>query len=312
MKIKTMTKLVSNFIKTHKSEIATGAGIALEVTAIATSINATIKAKAEFDATKDKIDDMWKSIESLEAGEYREMEQKKAEKEEKKMIRKTARKVLRYYVWTAAATVGSIGCYIYSVKNGRKEIRNLSAALAAEVAARNYEKKKAKEILTEDQYNELYHGIKKVGFREGEDGKEYTQYDFCTPVDNGFNSVVGPQKIAVSKHALIFDERCLEWVKNWDYCRTWIRNAEEYCCDKVLHNGYITMNEIREYFGLPGLDECQNLGVVFDKARAMSQVEFEVFEMCTPGRDEMPTFVIDINYTDISGKINQAIRDLNE
>ena len=309
-----MVKLTKNFAKEHKSEIATGIGIIAEAACVGLTINATCKAKDEAAGTKKTIEELWARVEAMEVSPEREEAQKEAEKEEKKLIRACGRKIARYYVWTAATFALSIGCYIFSVKNGRKEIRNLSAALAAEVAARKAEKKRAKNLLSEDQYNELYYGIKKSGKTiEDENGNEFETYEYCVPSDNNFDNVVGTQKVAVSPQAFIFDKNCCEWTPSWAYCKTWILKVWDWANGEVLKEGYVGMNAIRMKFGRPALDECVNLGVVFDPEKGVEQVRFEIFEMDPPGNPyNNPIYLIDVNYEDIHGKINDAIRALNE
>lgn len=314
MKPSVYFKLAKNFVLTHKSEIATGVGIASEAACVALTIKATCNAKDEASRTKAKIDALWKEVEAMEKGPECEERQAEVEKEEKKLIRACGRKVAKYYIWTAATFALSVGCYIFSVKNGRKELKRVSAALAAEIAANNLRKEKAKKILTEDQYNELYYGIKKSGKTiEDENGKEFETYEYCIPTDNNFDNVIGQQKVAVSPQAFIFDKNCCEWTQNWSYCRTWILKVWDWANQEVLKEGYVGMNAIRKKFGLPALDECVNLGIVFNPKRAQNQVYFEIFEMDPPGNPyNNPIYLIDVNYENIYGKIDDAIRELNE
>lgn len=314
MKPSVYLKLAKNFVLTHKSEIATGVGIASEAACVALTIKATCNAKDEAARTKAKIDALWKEVEALEKGPECEERQAEVEKEEKKLIRACGRKVAKYYIWTAVTFGLSVGCYIFSVKNGRKELKRVTAALAAEVAANNLRKERAKKILSEDQYNELYYGIKKSGkTREDGKGEEVEQYEYCVPADNNFDNVIGPQKVAVSAHAVVYDKECKEWTRNWDYCRTFIRHVEDWANEQVLINGVVKLNDIRDQFGLPYQDECEDLGIIFNPERAQNQVYFEIFEMDPPGNPyDNPIFLIDINYENIRGRINNAIRILNE
>lgn len=314
MKPSVYFKLAKNFVLSHKSEIATGVGIAAEAACVALTINATCKAKDEAARTKAKIDALWKEVEAMEKGPECEERQAEVEKEEKKLIRACGRKVARYYIWTAATFALSVGCYVFSVKNGRKELKKVTAALAAEVAANNLRKERAKKILSEDQYNELYYGIKKSGkTREDSKGEEVEQYEYCVPCDNNFDNVIGQQKVAVSSQAIVYDKDCREWVRNWDYCKTFIRHVEDWANEQVLINGVVKLNDIRDRFGLPYLDECEDLGIIFNPDRAQHQVYFEIFEMDPPGNPyDNPIFLIDINYENIRGRINNAIRILNE
>lgn len=317
MKFHHIALVTKEFVKGHKSEIATGAGVILELAAVGLTARATVKAKADADALKKRLDILWAEVEALEEGPEREQQQKEMEKTEKKEIRKCVRHVARYYIWPGICTVGSIALFIFSVKNGRREIRNLSAALTAQLAAEKMRKERAKKMLTEDQFNELYYGIKKSGKTyEDKDGNEHELYEYCVPADNNFDAAVGPQKIAVSKHALIFDKNCREWTRNWDYCMSWIRKVEDWANQKVLSDGYVRLNDIREYLGdrtSDNWDESEDLGIVFHPEFAQAQVQFEVFEMMAPDQAwDDPRYVIDVNYENIRGKINGAIRALNE
>lgn len=317
IKFKQLVRLTSNFVKTHKSEIATAAGIGLEGATVYLTVKATIKAKAKADETKKRLDALWAEVEALEAGPEREERQKEMEQTEKKEIRKCGGYIAKSYIWAGLTFVGSVGCFLFSVKNSRKEIRNLSAALAAETALSNWRKKKAKDILTEDQYNELYYGIKKSGkTRETADGEEIEIYENCIPTDNNFDAVIGPQKIAVSKHAMFLSrENCLNdngigwWSCNPDYNRHHIKQTFEWANDNILEYGYVMNNEIFKQLNLPAKDECTDLGVVYKPERGKYQIQYELFEVDDPVTGEI-NFIVDFNYESIRDKINKAIIEL--
>ena len=320
-KFKMWGAMSKQFIRTYKSEIATGAGIAMEVAAVSLAARAGFRANRKYEEIKARIDEMHKQLDIMELGPEMEVKQQEFEKEEKKLMRDWGKQMIKDSVLPVVFTIGSIACYLLSVRNGRREIRRLGTALAAEIGANKLVKERGKKMLTEDQYNELFYGIKKSGeTREDMQGREIEQYEWCYPTDNNFDQVVGPQKIAVSKHAIVYEKGCAEWTSNWDYCRTWIVRVEEWANREVLKNGFVRLNDIRDRFGLPALDECEDLGIVFEPERAQHQVDFEVFEMNSPNsqyddrgyRRENPKFVIDINYEYIKGKINHAIAVLNE
>ncbi|MBO7451337.1 MAG: hypothetical protein J6U54_13315 [Clostridiales bacterium] len=320
IRFKHMVKMTEVFVKTHKSEIATAAGLALEGATVALTVKATIKATHRATDLRKRLDALWDEVEAMEEGPEREMRQEELEKTEKKEIRLCARDICKSYIWPAITFAGSVFCFVFSVHNARKEIRNLSAALAAETALSNWRKKKAKEILTEDQYNELYYGLKKSGkTREDKNGNEIEVYEFCNPEDNNFDAVIGPQKIAGSKYAMyLTPENCLNehgigfWCPhNPDYNRARIVQRMEWANDTVLHDGVVTNNEIYKQCEQKQIDECANLGIVFKPERGKSQVQYEIIEVDDPNYNDI-CFFVDFNYENIEGKINQAIIDLNK
>jgi len=315
MKLKLMATSARYWVKGHKNDLAMIGGATCEVAAVVLTAKSTIKAKNRADQLKKRLDIMWAEIESLEAGDERELKQKEMEKTEKKEIRVCVRQCAKDYALPAGALLASLLFYTLGAKGYRKDIRGLSGALAAEIAASKLRKERAKKLLTEDQYNELYYGLKKTdATHTDEKGHEIAVYENCIPVDGSVDDYVGKQTVGVSKYAMLLNkENCGTkgwWTRSWDYNRTYIRNrVEAWANDCVLEYGVVKMNEIRKQFDLPYLEECEDLGVLFKPERGKAQVVFDIFEV--DDKSGEPCFLVDINYEDTRGKISQAIKDLN-
>lgn len=316
MKLKLMATSAKYWVKGHKNDLAMIGGATCEVAAVVLTAKATIKAKSRADQLKKRLDIMWAEIESLEAGDERELKQKEAEKVEKKEIRTCVRQCAKDYALPAVALASSLVFYTLGAKGYRREIRGLSGALAAEIAASKIRKERAKKMLTEDQFNELYYGVKKSGdTHKDEEGNEISVYERCIPVGPDVEDSAGIQTVGVSKYAMLLNaENCGDkgwWTRSWDYNRTYIRNrVEDWANDCVLEYGVVKMNEIRKMFDLPYLEECEDLGIVFKPERANSQVVFDIYEI--DDKSGEPCFLVDVNYENVRGKINEAVRALKE
>lgn len=314
MKLKLMATSAKYWVKGHKNDLAMIGGATCEVAAVVLTAKATIKAKNRADQLKKRLDIMWAEIESLEVGDERELKQKEAEKVEKKEIRACVRQCAKDYALPAVTLVSSLVFYSLGAKGYRREIRGLSGALAAEIAASKLRKERAKKMLTEDQFNELYYGLKKSdSVHTDKDGNEIVVYERCIPVGTDVDGSACIQNVAASKYAMLLNEETCGsngwWSNSWDYDRTYIRQVEDWANSHVLRYAVSKLNEVRKQFDLEYLDECEDLGNVFKPERANAQVSFDIYEI-DDGTGK-PCFLVDVNYENIRGKIAQAIRDLN-
>lgn len=321
-------KIFGNTLKDHKLEIATGVSIAMEAASVVMTAKATVKLTRKTDELKDKLDAMHDELDELKAlveePAYNEdgeaitppsidivYEEDRMKKEEKLLMREYGWYAIKQYALPFVLFVGGAVLQCFTIRSAKKQIGSLIGEITALTTAHNLEKERAKKILSEEQYNELYYGLKKAGKTiEDENGNEVEVYENCLVDDNNFDAVVGPQKIAVSPHAIVLDEGSTEWDHHWAYMQTLIKNAERNSSDVVRHEGFIRLNEIRTYLGLKPKDEDEHLGVTFDPDKGYDQVCFEVFPMVQA--DELPRFVIDVNYECLDGKINDAIRRVME
>lgn len=310
MKLKHMCTLTKFWIKGHKSEIATAAGIGLETATVALTVRATVRAKKKADELKKRLDIAWAEIESLEPGDERDLRQKEMEKEEKKEIRGLSRQIAKESVLPVLTYIGSLGCFIFSARNARKEIRIANSALAAEIAANKIRRERAKKILTEDQYNELYYGMKKTDKTTGEEGSDsLVLYENVMPVDYNYDSDSATMDIYASKYAMVLNRQTCGsrgwWCDSWDYNNTYIRQVEDWASGLVCRQGFCRLNDIRAQFDLPLIPEGEKLGILFDPEKERDQVHFEVF-----ARDvSYPEFIVDVNYELIETRLAEVLRE---
>ena len=332
-KICRITKATLAWCGAHKSEIATGAGLVAEAGAIALACKATLKSKKDFDIHKEKLQELKRELDSIDdrlaiyeeaddRGDLSEIEKEgwqdtrnefEVKNDEiKKEIRHVRVQIAKNYIWTGLVFVASGALFIFSCKNGRKELRKATAALAAETAALKLERDRMKKILTEDQYNEIVYGIKPSVKNEG-GGQQYQIIDNVVPnstekdyIDNKDLCCIANQIVA-SKYAFIFDRNSSQWDSHWDYTRLTIPRLVDYCVEEIANEGYITLNRIRKNFGLKAIEGGEDVGIlygpdVFDDIAHL----FETFEICEKNGDE-PKFLVDPQCEYIRGRLHEGI-----
>lgn len=171
-------------------------------------------------------------------------------------------------VIVGALSIGSIlgGTHIYRKRN----FALLATCTAIETSYQQY-RMRVKEKLGEDAERKLYFGVEQQEYEEtttGKDGKEKTKKKKADVLD--------PTKL--SPYTFIFDESSSAWDRDAEYNKMFLLGTQNHANDKLNIDGYLFLNDVLEWLGLPKTKTGQVVGWLKD-GDGDGFVDFGIFDI---------------------------------
>lgn len=246
-------------VKKYSPEISMALGIGCFVGAVVASSKATLKAHYILEDHKSKIGEIKAVRENEEFSE--EYSDQDYRKDLTTVYAQTGLAFAKNYALTGALILGGTLFVLGSYHILKTRYALVSASYSALSSAFKMYRKRVKEDLGEDKDLKYMYGAKHSKIVEkvtDEKGKE-------KEVKKEGIIFEGNQ---YSQYARFFDESCEQWTKNPTYNLDFLINAQRVCNEK-LHasiseggKGFLCLNEVYEFLGIPKTAEGQQVGWV--------------------------------------------------
>ena len=256
-----MGKLASTFnvvgfaLRKHSPELLAAASAVGTVAAVVLACKATTKAGAILEAHKEQIEQIH------EVKNDKEFAEEYAEKDYKKdltiVYSKTILELGKLYGPAILMTTGALFCLFASVSILKKRNAALTLACATLADAFSKYRERVKTRYGDDVEWDIYHGVEEkeeVTVETDKNGKEKTK-----------TKKVKIASGTATPFAIVFDESNPNWTGDREMDMCFIKNIERYCNDVLIARGFLTVNQVREEFGLEWIEEGQLFGWVYMK-----------------------------------------------
>ena len=231
-------------LRKHSPEILTGVGITGVVTGTVMACVATTKLEKTMDPHRQKLDDIHENPNPDEAEHRKEVVSEYA---------KTAWDLVKLYAPSVVVESASIGCLLGS----HKIMRNRNAALAAAytTVSKAFDSYKARvaEKLGDETEKQIRYGI-----REEEVEEEYT--DKKGNVKTRKKTVKTMDSKEKSPYSRFYACGCDGWSKDVGANVITLGSKEDFLNKRLQVRGYLFLNEVYEFLGIPPIREGQYLG----------------------------------------------------
>lgn len=176
-------------------------------------------------------------------------------------------------LYSRPVTVGVLS--IGSIVGGHYMLRSRNLALLAAIKAidssyRGY-RQRVKEKLGEESEKKLYFGVEKGEYEEvttGKDGKEKKKTKKVEVLD--------PSNL--SPYTFFFDETSSAWDRDAEYNKMFLLGTQNHANDKLNIDGYLFLNDVLDWLGIPKTKTGQVVGWVKD-GDGDGYVDFGIFDI---------------------------------
>lgn len=239
MAFMSVVKGIGKWVFRHRSEILLVGGIVSGGACVVTACVNTLKLGDIVDEAKEDIDD----IHDLRDDPECKLTEKEASKQLTKVYLRTAGEIVKIYIIPAALGAMSVGMLIGSHSILRKDNIALAAACTAISESFNKYRKRVVDEYGEDKDYEYFNGLKKVGETESvDDNGNVTK----VPIYETFDV---PDQ---NPYTILFDETNPRWNSYDPHMNvSFVKQSWQVFEHILMTRGYITYNEIREYYALP-------------------------------------------------------------
>lgn len=243
-------------VKKHSPEILLATGIVSGVTAAVMACKATTKLSTILDKAKDEVAEIhhYETHPELLVEEYTP---EKAKRDVAVVYAHTGVELVKLYA--PAVALGTLS--IVSVLTSHNILRKRNVALAAAYAAvdssfKGY-RNRVIERFGEELDRELKYGIKAKEVEE-------TVVDENGEVKTVKKTVEVSEGDVYSPYARIFDETCLNWVKDAEQNMYFLRRVQEHANRELKRKGILFLNEVYEMLGFKRSIAGQQVGWIYD------------------------------------------------
>ena len=251
-------------LKKHSPEILTALGIGGVVTGTVMACKATTKLEKTMESHKKELDDIHTNPNP---------DEKEHRKEVTKAYLKTAWDLTKLYAPAVIVEGASIGCLLGS----HKIMRNRNAALAAAYT-------------TVSNAFESYK--KRVADKIGEEAEKEIRYDIRTEeIDEEYEDTKGKKKTRKktvktmdgrekSPYSRFYADGCDGWSKDPGANVITLRSKQAELNKRLQIRGYLFLNEVYEFLGIPLIREGQYLGWFYDPndPTLHNKVDFGIYD----------------------------------
>ena len=234
---------------------------------------ANTKAGEILSETKSKLDDIHTVANMPEMAEkYTEAD---AKKDLAIVYAQAAVSYVKLYALPVALGIASVGCIFASHNIMRK--RNIALAAAYATVDRSFKDYRSRvvERFGEALDKELKYGIKAQEIEEtvvDENGEEKVVKKTVSVVDPNMHS----------EYARFFDDGCRNWEKNSEYNLMFLKQAQNWANERLKSRGYLYLNEVYEYLGIPMTKAGHEVGWVYDTSEnpiGDNFVDFGIYDL---------------------------------
>lgn len=270
-------------VKKHSPEILIVAGTIGVITSAVLACKATPKADAIIKDTKQHVKDVKNVLETPALQEKyvekygEEFTEEDCKKEVAVVYAKTGLDLVKTYAPAAALMGLSLAAILTS--HGILHKRNLAISAAYMTIDQGFKEYRGRVIdrFGKELDRELKYNIKAKEIEEkvvGEDGQE-------TTVKRAVNTIDENYKPGGSTYARYFDEYCTGWDRCAEYNLVFLKNAEAFFNQKLREVGYVYLNDIYEYLGIPKTRQGQVVGWVYDEVHPVGDnyIDFGIYDL---------------------------------
>lgn len=246
-------------LKKHSPEILIVTGVVGAVASAVLACKATLKANEIVKETKQDvmmIHDCQGDMELQESGKYTDED---ARKDLTIVYTRTAVRIAKTYAPAVILGALSITAILTSNNILRKRNVALMAAYATLDSGFKDYRKRVVERYGEQIDFELANGIKAKTIETEVVNEETGEVEKKEEVVDEVSS-----KLGLSPYARIFDDGSRGWVKDASYNKMFLRFAQNQANDKLILQGYLTLNEVYEMLGFDKTAAGQVVGWVYD------------------------------------------------
>lgn len=262
--LKTMYYKTAFQLRKHSPEILTGLGIAGVVSGTIMACVATTKLEKTLEPHKKHLDDIHANPNP---------DEKEHRKEVVKAYGKTAWSLAKLYGPAVAVEGAGIACILKSDHIMRGRNAALAAAFSSLSTAFDSYKKSVAEKIGEEAEKEIRYGI-----HEEEIDEEYE--DKKGKVKTRKKVVKTMDKKPRSPWARFYADGCDGWSKDPGANGLTLQIKQDFLNKRLQARGYLFLNEVYEYLGIPPIREGQYLGWYYDPSDESLQncVDFGIFD----------------------------------
>lgn len=251
--------------KKHSPEILTAVGIGGVVTGTVMACVATTKLEKTMEPHKKELDDIHEKKEQMTENDYRS--------EVTKAYARTAWDMAKLYGPAAIVEATSIGCLLGSHKIMRNRNSALAAAYTTVSSAFNSYKKRVADKIGPDAEKELRYDIRTEGVEEeytDEKGKKKVRKKVVKTMDTREKS----------PYSRFYAQGCDGWSKDPGANLITLQSKQAFLNERLQIRGFLFLNEVYEYLGIPPIREGQYLGWYYDPSddTLSNHVDFGVYD----------------------------------
>ena len=262
---------VSYKIQKHSPEILIFAGVGGVIVSTVMACKATPKLDDILTESRVKLDDIRKAAsDEAMADRY---SQKDAQKDMVITYIQTSVKVAKNYA--PAAVIGVLSISSIFASNNILKQRNVALAAAYTALDTSFKEYRTRvfERFGEEVENEIRYNMKsqKIEVVEtDENGKE-----------KKVKKTVSVANLGNSDYARYFDKECKEYERDHSYNEMILKARQAWANDKLKANGYLYLNDVYDFLGIPRTKAGQVVGWIYDpnNTRGDNYVDFGMKEV---------------------------------
>ena len=256
-------------LKKHSPEILAVVGTVGVVTSTVMACKATTKISTILDEAKDQIDTIHEVVENPDMADQYSAED--AKKDTTIVYAQTGVKLAKLYGPSVVVGAASLACLLGSNHILRK--RNVALAAAYTAVDKSFKAYRGRVVdrFGEELDRELRYNIKAKEVEEivtDENGEEKIVK----------STVEMPEFNDYSEYARCFDETCTGWTRDADYNLMFVKQTQNWANDRLETKGYVFLNEVYEFLGIPKTRAGQEVGWVKD-GNGDNYIDFGIFDL---------------------------------
>lgn len=237
----------------HSPEILLGAGIVAGIATVVFACKGTLRANEVLEKHQAEMDDIHEAVEVADEGEYPEIAVKR---DTLVAYLHTVGRFARLYAPALICGAISVTCVLASHGILRKRNVALAASLAGvRTAFDEYRSRVVRDLGKEMDRHFMYDTKEKV--------IEHTEEDPETGKTKKVKEKIQTPTVA-SLYSRFFDESNPNWEKDGASNYIFIRSQLIYLQNKLIHEGYLFLNDIYKAFGFPCTVAGQSAGIIYD------------------------------------------------
>ena len=258
-----------NKLQKHSPEILIVAGVGGVIVSTVMACKATPKLDGILTESREKLDDIRKAS----SGEVDGYSEQDAKKDLVIVYTQTGIKVAKNYA--PAVVIGVLSISSIFASNNILKQRNVALAAAYTALDTSYKEYRTRvfERFGEEVENEIRYNMKsqKIEVVEtDENGKE-----------KKVKKTVSVANLGNSDYARYFDRECKEYERDHSYNEMILKARQAWANDKLKANGYLYLNDVYDFLGIPRTKAGQVVGWIYDpnNTRGDNYVDFGMKEV---------------------------------
>ena len=252
-KLSTAFSAIGFKVKKYSPELlAVAAGVGT-CAAIVLACKATTKAGAILEEHKKAIEDIHEVKESEEFSE--EYDERDYKRDLTIVYSNTGIKLAKLYAPTILTAAGALFCMFAAINILRKRNAALTVACATLADAFSSYRQRVRDRYGEDAEFAIANDIQEIEEKTGEVDKKGNEKTKKVKVPSG----------TANPFAIVFDSSNPNWTGDREVDMCFIKAVQRFCTDRLVSRKFLTLNQVREEFGIDWIEEGQVIGWVYKK-----------------------------------------------